>query len=134
MKLAYQYANLSYAKRRKVGCVIVTGDIVIPGYNGTPTGWDNNCENPDTDFTFPHVMHAEQNALDKIARSTLSSVGARVFVTTAPCMECAKRLYGAQVKEVYYCEVQRSNQDGLNFLKQVGIPFERIEVNNDHSL
>lgn len=134
MKMAVEVSKLSTAERRKVGCVIVIDDIVFPGYNGTPTGWDNNCENPATGCTLSHVMHAEQNALDKITRSNMSSVGASVFVTTAPCMECAKRLFGAQVKEVFYCEVQRSNQDGLNFLNEVGIRTERMVMNNEYNL
>ena len=130
MDVAEQYARLSYANRRKVGCVIVVDGIVIPGYNGTPPGWDNACETIDGSATLPDVIHAEQNALDKITRSALSSVGASVFVTTAPCIECAKRLFGAKVKEVFYRDVYR-NQDGVDFLRRAGIHVERIEHGND---
>lgn len=126
MEVAKLYSLLSYAKRRQVGCVIVIDDIVVPGYNGTPLGWNNTCETPDLNATLPSVIHAEQNALDKITRSSLSSVGASVFVTTAPCIECAKRLLGARVAEVYYEEIYRSD-DGIQFLKDAGIKVEQIK-------
>jgi len=129
MNVAEQYARLSYAQRRQVGCVIIIDDIVVPGYNGTPTGWDNRCETADGSATLPEVIHAEQNALDKIVRSTLSSVGASVFVTTAPCIECAKRLQGARVKEVFYRDVYR-NEDGIEFLRRAGIHVERVDDEN----
>ena len=129
MKVAQVYAELSYAQRRQVGCVIVIDDIVVPGYNGTPAGWDNRCETADGSTTLPHVIHAEQNALDKIVRSTLSSVGASVFVTTAPCIECAKRLQGARVKEVFYRDVYH-NEGGIEFLRRAGIHVERVEDGN----
>lgn len=130
MAVAEQYARLSQAQRRQVGCVIVIDDIVVPGYNGTPPGWNNRCETPDGSATLPEVIHAEQNALDKIVRSTLSSEGASVFVTTAPCIECAKRLLGARVKEVFYRDVYR-NEDGIEFLRQAGIHVERIDHETD---
>lgn len=126
MAVAQEYANLSYAKRRQVGCVIVKDGIVVPGYNGTPPGWLNNCETEDGSKTLPHVIHAEQNALDKITRSTLSSVGASVFVTTAPCIDCAKRLLGAQVKEVFYRDLYR-NAEGVEHLMAGGVHVEKIE-------
>jgi len=126
MQVAEQYARLSRAERRQVGCVIVIDDIVVPGYNGTPTGWDNRCETADGSATLPEVIHAEQNALDKIIRSTMSSEGASVFVTTAPCIECAKRLLGARVKEVFYRDVYR-NEDGIQLLSRAGIHVERIK-------
>ena len=129
MNVAEQYARLSYAQRRQVGCVIIIDDIVVPGYNGTPAGWDNRCETADGSATLPHVIHAEQNALDKITRSALSSVGASVFVTTAPCIECSKRLVGARVKEVFYRDIYK-NEDGLEHLRKAGIRVERIEDEN----
>lgn len=129
MNVAEQYARLSYAQRRQVGCVIVIDDIVVPGYNGTPSGWDNTCEVPDGSSTLPEVIHAEQNALDKIMRSSLSSVGASVFVTTAPCIDCSKRLQGARVKEVFYRDAYH-NEDGIEFLRRSGIHVERIENEN----
>lgn len=126
MRVAEDYAQLSYANRRKVGCVIVIDGIVVPGYNGTPEGWDNTCETADGSATLPDVIHAEQNALDKVVRSTLSSVGASVFVTTAPCIECAKRLHGARVSEVFYREVYRS-EEGIEFLRRAGIHVEQVK-------
>jgi dCMP deaminase len=125
MAAAEIYAQLSYATRRKVGCVIVKGDTIIAiGYNGTPPGWNNACEGEDGK-TVAEVLHAEQNALDKIVRSTVSSEDSTVFVTTAPCIECAKRLMGARVLKVYYRDVYR-NEDGLKFLEQSGIQTEKV--------
>ena len=125
MQVAEIYAQLSYASRRKVGCVIVKeGTIIAIGYNGTPPGWDNKCEGPDGK-TIPEVLHAEQNALDKIVTSPTSSLGASVFVTTAPCIECSKRLFGARVREVFYRDTYH-DEAGIEFLRKVGIPTERI--------
>ena len=125
MKAAEAYAQLSYAERRKVGCVVVKDDTIVAiGYNGTPEGWDNACEGADGK-TLPEVIHAEQNAMDKLMRSAVSSVGADVFVTTAPCFNCAMRLYGARVGSVYYRDTYRS-EDGLAFLARVGIKTQRI--------
>jgi dCMP deaminase len=106
----------------------VKNDTVIAiGYNGTPEGWSNDCETVDGSKTLPEVIHAEQNALDKVIRSNVSSVGSSVFVTTAPCIECAKRLYGARVKEVFYREVYR-DEAGIDFLRRAGVHVEPIEV------
>jgi dCMP deaminase len=128
MAVAEIYAQLSYAKRRQVGCIVVKNDTVIAiGYNGTPEGWSNDCETVDGSKTLPEVIHAEQNALDKVIRSNVSSVGSSVFVTTAPCIECAKRLYGARVKEVFYREVYR-DEAGIDFLRRAGVHVEPIEV------
>lgn len=127
MMAAQVYAGLSYAKRRKVGCVIVKDDSIIGiGYNGTPPGWDNRCE--EAGVTRPEVMHAEQNALDKVTRGTISSMGASVFVTTAPCMECAKRILGAGIQNVFYSEIYRSDE-GILFLMKAGIHVEQIHLN-----
>lgn len=127
MMAAESFAQLSYATRRKVGCVVVKEDTIIAiGYNGTPPGWDNTCEGPDG-LTLPHVIHAEQNAMDKLMRGTTSSVGAAVFVTTAPCFSCAMRLRGAGVTEVYYRDTYR-NTEGLDLLKASGIYTERVDI------
>ena len=127
MMAARVYAGLSYAQRQKVGCVIVKDDSIIGiGYNGTPPGWDNQCE--DNGVTQPEVMHAEQNALDKVIRGTISSVGASVFVTTAPCMECAKRILGAGIRNVFYSDIYRSDE-GILFLMKAGIHVEQIHLN-----
>lgn len=128
MKFAELTATLSYAKRLQVGAVIVKGDQTIgTGYNGMPSGWENSCEYSiddamgyDTGKTKPEVLHAESNALMKVARSTESSEGATLFCTHSPCMDCAKLIYQAGIKTVYYKETYRSD-DGLNFLRKSGI-------------
>ena len=121
LQAAEAYARLSYATRLKVGCLIVLpDDSMFLGYNGTPPDWDNACETAEN-VTKPEVVHAEQNALDKMLRAGRSSVGATVFITHAPCLECAKRLHGARVSAVYWKDVYRST-DGLLFLEKAGIP------------
>lgn len=125
MQVAKVYAQLSYAERRKVGCVVVKDDTIIAiGYNGTPPGWDNDCEDG-WNKTKPEVIHAEQNALDKITRSTMSSIGAYLFVTTAPCMECSKRILGARINRVFYGD-EYNNTDGIDFLNAAGIGCEKV--------
>lgn len=120
MQAAYVYSQLSYCNRKQVGCVIVKDDRIISiGYNGTPSGWDNDCEN-DEGLTKPEVIHAEANALAKLAKSNESGEGASVFVTCAPCIHCAKMLVQTSVKEVYYGEEYR-NTEGLDFLERGGI-------------
>ena len=148
MKVAELTATLSYAKRLQVGAVIVKGNQTIgTGYNGMPTDWENTCEEiewcsaggwlepeeikeqwPYEDEegnryrlkTKPEVLHAESNALAKVARSTVSSEGATLFCTHAPCIDCAKLIYQAGIETVYYKETYRS-EDGLNFLRKSGI-------------
>lgn len=127
MEAAEVYAKLSYAQKRKVGAVVVSGQTIIGiGYNGTPPGWKTNvCEDAEGKTLHGIVIHAEQNALDKVIRSTNSSVGAELYVTTAPCIECAKRILGAGISSVYYRDVYK-NQDGIDFLTEAGIPVEQI--------
>lgn len=128
MKVAELTSTLSYAKRLQVGAVIVKGNQTIgTGYNGMPTDWENTCEYTiedamgyDTFKTKPEVLHAESNALMKVARSTESSEGATLFCTHSPCMDCAKLIYQAGIETVYYKETYRS-EDGLNFLRKSGI-------------
>jgi len=129
MKVAEVFATLSRAKRRKVGAVIVRNGIIAEGYNGTPSGWNNSCEGPDG-LTLPEVVHAEQNALDKLVRSGVASQGAVLFVTTAPCIDCAKRIQGAGINSVFYREVYRSD-DGLKHLARAGISAIRMEAKGD---
>lgn len=126
MRVARLFAEHSSAKRKKVGAVIVKDDRIISiGYNGMPAGWDNTCEELKPQ-SFPHepalvtkpeVLHAESNAIAKLAKSTESGDGATMFVTCAPCLECAKLIYQAGITEVYYAEDYRSN-DGINFLSK----------------
>jgi dCMP deaminase len=128
LKVAEIYAQLSYAKRRKVGCVVVKDDTIIAiGYNGTPSGYSNECEDENGN-THPEVIHAEQNALDKIIRSSLSSVDADLFVTCSPCLECAKRIHGARIRKVFYRD-KYSSDIGINYLANVGVICEMVKDN-----
>ena len=135
MNIAQLTAQLSYAKRLQVGAVIIKGNqILSSGYNGMPSGWENVCEvkvpeqiDPDTRTitpehvkSKPEVMHAERNALDKVAASNESTQGAVIFCTHSPCLECAKSIYNTGITNVYYKEEYRSN-DGINFLKKTGV-------------
>jgi dCMP deaminase len=154
MKAAEVYAELSTATRLHVGCVAVKNDTIIGiGYNGMPSGWDNNCEEieyiakEDCQYTDKYlvyngytetahgwsklhtkkeVLHAESNCLAKIARSTNSSDGASLFVTHAPCLDCAKIIYQAGIREVYYKNDYRSI-DGINFLKKCEIKVVQVQ-------
>ena len=129
MKAAEVYAQLSSAKRLQVGCVVVKDNTIIGiGYNGMPSGWTNDCEieldNGETK-TKPEVMHAETNSLAKIARSTNSSDGAALFVTHAPCLDCAKIIHQAGINSVYYRNTYRST-DGIDFLEKCNINVKKV--------
>lgn len=133
MKTAATFAELSHARRLHVGAIVVKDDRIISiGYNGMPAGWDNNCEDvvqysDDTTAlkTKPEVLHAEMNALFKLAKSTESGNNASMFVTHAPCIECAKGIYQAGIKEVFYGSEYRST-DGIDFLQKCNIKIEKI--------
>lgn len=139
MDWARRAAELSHARRLHVGAVIVKDDTVISyGYNGMPAGWDNDCETEIWNVhdgsselkTRPEVLHAERNALDKLAkRGGVGGDNASMFVTHAPCLECAKSIYGAGIKEVYYREQYRS-VDGIEFLEKCGVKVERLDKEN----
>ena len=119
MDTAKRFAQLSTAKRLKVGAIVVKDDRIISlGYNGTPSGWDNVCEHEGK--TKPEVLHAEANALTKLAKSTESGEGATLFVTHSPCIDCAKLIAQSGICEVYYDQVYRCD-DGLEFLQKCGI-------------
>ena len=133
MKSAFNYAECSTAEKLKVGCVLVKDDRIISiGYNGMPPGWSNKCEilsffNEDGKqlptqvlVTKPEVLHAEENAITKLARSTESGEGATAFITHSPCLSCAKLLYSSGIVEVYYAHEYR-NTDGIDFLKRCKI-------------
>jgi dCMP deaminase len=123
MDVAERFAQLSSAKRLQVGAIVVKNDRIISiGYNGMPTGWDNCCEDAvvhsdDTVSlkTKPEVLHAESNAISKLARSAESGEGASIFITHAPCIDCAKLIYQSGITSVFYKESYRSTQ-GIDFL------------------
>jgi len=133
MATAEVYAKLSSAKRLQVGCVVVKDNTIIGiGYNGMPSGWTNDCEyavqhSDDTVElkTKPEVLHAETNALAKIARSTNSSDGASLFVTHAPCLDCAKLIFQSGINSVYYRNSYR-DEKGTDFLKQCGVEVCKV--------
>jgi dCMP deaminase len=136
MDWASRAAELSHARRLQVGAVIVKDDSVISyGYNGMPAGWDNNCEEVYYDEignerlkTKPEVLHAERNALDKLARrGGIGGKDSSMFITHAPCLECAKSIYGAGITEIFYRETYRS-EDGIYFLKKCNIKITNIPL------
>ena len=120
MRMAAIWAENSYCERRKVGALIVKDKMIISdGYNGTPAGFENICEN-DEGFTKPYVLHAEANAITKIARSSNNSNGATLYVTTSPCIECAKLIIQAGIVRVVYGE-EYHIMDGIDLLKRAGV-------------
>ena len=129
MNMARELSKLSHAQRRKVGCLIVKDThIIAEGLNGTPRGFDNNCEyidHVDHMYTKPEVLHAESNAITKLARSTNSSSGATLYVTCSPCFECAKLIIQSGIERVVYDEEYKS-QKGLLLLKKAGILTESV--------
>jgi len=128
LKMADEWGQLSKAKRRKVGCLIVKdGQIISDGYNGTPAGYDNNCEY-ETRFgyeTKPEVLHAESNALMKLAKSTNSSKGSTIYLTITPCFDCAKLIIQAEVVRVVCGEKYRIT-NGMDFLINNGVKVDII--------
>lgn len=156
MRAAENYAKLSYAKRLQVGAIVVKDDRIISiGYNGTPVGWSNECEDVDyvdengQDYdemlsngyvfgavsdvagyvrrkTKPEVIHAEANAIAKLARTHESGANSDMFITHAPCMECAKLIYGAGIKKVFY-KTEYRNTSGLDFLKKCNVDVQQVK-------
>tara|TARA_Y100000361_G_C11159106_1_gene346015 strand:- start:430 stop:867 length:438 start_codon:yes stop_codon:yes gene_type:complete len=123
LKMCNVWSNLSKAKRRKVGCLIVKDGVIISdGYNGTPKGFDNNCEYliEEDLITKPEVLHAESNAITKLAKSTQSSEGATMYITISPCIDCSKLIIQSGITRVVYGEWYKSN-DGINLLKKADI-------------
>lgn len=123
MKMARTWSENSYCKRRQVGALLVSNNMIISdGYNGTPSGFENNCEDPDN-VSFPYVLHAEANAITKVARSNNSSNGATLYVTASPCMECAKLIIQSGIQRVVYGEKYRL-MDGVELLQKAGIQVD----------
>jgi dCMP deaminase len=129
MQMAYIWAQNSYCQRRKVGALIVRDNMIISdGYNGTPAGFPNQCED-ENNKSFPYVLHAEANAITKIARSNNSSQGATLYVTSSPCIECAKLIIQSGIKRVVYGEPYRL-ADGIELLKQAQIEVTYVAVDS----
>jgi len=141
LDVAARYAELSTARRLKVGCLVVKDERIISiGYNGTPSGWDNNCEDEvgvvkDTDTgditdvllkTKPEVLHAETNAIAKLAKSTESGLGATMFITHAPCLDCAKLIFQSGIGHVLYRNSYRDTA-GVDFLVKGGIQVQQLK-------
>ena len=125
--MAYVWAENSHCSRSKVGCLIVNNRTIISdGYNGTPSGFDNQCEDCDNK-TVPTVLHAEANAITKIAKSTNSSDGATLYVTLSPCFDCAKLIIQAGIKRIVYSEEYR-NTDSFKLFEEAGIEIKQITI------
>lgn len=128
LAMAGVWAQNSYCQRRKVGALIVKDRMIISdGYNGTPCGFENVCED-DNGITKPYVLHAEANAITKVAKSNNSSDGATLYVTAAPCVECAKLIIQSGIKRVVYRDSYRIT-DGLELMERAGIELLQIEAN-----
>lgn len=127
MRMATIWAENSYCKRRKVGALIVKDKMIISdGYNGTPSGFENVCED-ENNITKPYVLHAEANAITKVACSNNSSLGATMYVTSSPCIECAKLIIQAGIKRVVYNQVYRVT-DGCDLLERAEIEVVYIDI------
>ena len=125
LDMAAIWARNSYCKRRQVGALIVKGRMIISdGYNGTPSGFENVCED-ENGITKPYVLHAEANAITKVSKSGNSSDGATLYVTASPCVECAKLIIQAGIKRVVYRDEYRLT-DGIDLLKRAGIECEKV--------
>lgn len=120
LRMARIWSENSYCRRRKVGALLVKDKMIISdGYNGTPAGFDNVCEGDD-DVTFPYVLHAEANAITKVARSNNSSEGSTLYVSTSPCMECSKLIVQAGIVRVVFSDIYRIT-DGIDLLRKAGV-------------
>ena len=126
LRIAQEWGKLSYCKRRQVGALIVKDRMIISdGYNGTPSGFENFCED-DEGYTKWYVLHAEANAILKVAASTQSCKGATLYITMSPCKECSKLIHQSGIKRVVYKNGYRDD-DGLEFLRKAGVTVEQIE-------
>ena len=130
LEMAQIWAGNSYCKRRQVGALIVKDKMIISdGYNGTPSGFENICED-ENNVTKPYVLHAEANAITKVAKSNNSSEGATLYVTTSPCMECAKLIIQSGITRVVYSQKYHTSA-GIDLLKRAGVELVYIDFEND---
>ncbi|MDR2937330.1 MAG: dCMP deaminase family protein [Prevotellaceae bacterium] len=127
LQMARIWGKNSYCKRRQVGALLVKDRIIISdGYNGTPSGFENECEDDDNK-TKPYVLHAEANAITKVAKSNNSSEGATLYITTSPCVECAKLIIQAGIRRVVFADHYHC-ADGVSLLERTGIKVEQINI------
>ena len=130
LRMAQIWAENSYCRRRQVGALLVKDKMIISdGFNGTPSGFDNVCED-ETNHTFPYVLHAEANAITKVARSNNSSDGATLYVTDSPCIECAKLIIQAGIKRVVFSKLYRLS-DGLDLLREAVVECSFINTDTE---
>lgn len=130
LRMASIWSENSYCERRKVGALIVKEKMIISdGYNGTPSGFPNVCESTEG-VTLPYVLHAEANAITKVARSNNSSEGSTLYVTASPCMECSKLIIQAGIKRVVFSELYRIT-DGLELLEKAGVEIVHLPIDKD---
>lgn len=130
LRMATIWSENSYCRRRQVGAILVKDNMIISdGYNGTPSGFPNVCED-ETNTTFPYVLHAEANAITKVARSNNSSEGSTLYVTDSPCVECSKLIIQAGIKRVVYSKMYRIT-DGLDLLQRAGIETKFLELKDE---
>lgn len=131
LRMARIWAENSYCKRRQVGALVVKDKMIISdGYNGTPSGFENICE--ENDITKPYVLHAEANAITKLARSSNNSDDSTLYVTASPCIECAKLIIQAGIKRVVYAEKYRLN-DGIQLMERAGIKVEFLDIDKQNA-
>lgn len=127
LKMALIWAQNSYCKRRQVGAILVKDKMIISdGYNGTPSGFENICED-ENNLTKPYVLHAEANAITKVAKSNNSSEGATMYVTSSPCLECAKLIIQAGIKRVVFTDSYRL-EDGIELLRRANIEVVQVNI------
>lgn len=127
LRMATIWAENSYCKRRQVGALMVKDNMIISdGYNGTPRGFENDCETPEN-TSKPYVLHAEANAITKVAKSSNSSDGATIYVTDSPCIECSKLIIQAGIKRVVYCREYRLT-DGVDLLRRAGVQVDYMPI------
>ena len=128
LKMALEWGKLSHCKRKQIGALIVKQRMIISdGFNGTPTGFDNCCEDKDGNTKW-EVLHAEANAILKVASSTQSCRGATLYITLSPCKECSKLIHQAEIKRVVYIHTYKDTS-GITFLEKAGVELVRLEIN-----